>query len=427
MKNLPIKRELNSIEEVTEVLSYVHTMVPENMQCVIDSQLKVLNYVQSPTLIDSTFTTLITQYEYALKCSSNEDKEDTKRNFQRILHNFVFYLDAKTQYAINKNSTLSKKLIVDASEMLTLSVRDIICASLHLCVASGKIALANVVANKAIESVLSITEDTMEHIEFMHMNTVRVLSDAARPSVSTKNAESTIIEEKGIDPQNTQIISNYSNKSQEILGGISEKASSFIISETDKQHERSTIAIDEAHAAIDSIIVNNLFGEERIGRIRSLFGTLYDWIGKDKKNEKLKKDFYLSIQMLIDKLIKYKTLIGPSVIVSDMIERYLPSIEEELSSQSSTASWHDYAIVVFVEFVLSLLIAIGRFVYYSYSDTGAPDNWFGNQMLYVAVVVTITCCCLAIPAVIKYFKVRKIRLRIKEYKRESEYFNPYSK
>ena len=124
MKNLQIKRELNSIEDVTETLSYIRTVVPENMQHIINSQLRVLNYAQSPTLIDSTFTTLITEYEAALLCTNSADKEDIKRNFQHILHNLVFYIDAKTQYAIDKNNSIGKKLLVDASEMLALSVRD---------------------------------------------------------------------------------------------------------------------------------------------------------------------------------------------------------------------------------------------------------------------------------------------------------------
>ena len=41
MKNLQIKRELNSIEDVTETLSYIRTVVPENMQHIINSQLRV--------------------------------------------------------------------------------------------------------------------------------------------------------------------------------------------------------------------------------------------------------------------------------------------------------------------------------------------------------------------------------------------------
>ena len=82
MKHLQIKRELNSIEDVTETLSYIRTVVPENMQHIINSQLRVLNYAQSPTLIDSTFTTLITEYEAALLCTNSADKEDIKRIFR---------------------------------------------------------------------------------------------------------------------------------------------------------------------------------------------------------------------------------------------------------------------------------------------------------------------------------------------------------
>ena len=286
MKNLQIKRELNSIEDVTETLSYIRTVVPENMQHIINSQLRVLNYAQSPTLIDSTFTTLITEYEAALLCTNSADKEDIKRNFQHILHNLVFYIDAKTQYAIDKNNTIGKKLLVDASEMLALSVRDVIRTSLHLCVATGKIAIANTVADKAIQHISSMANDAMDYIEFMHMDTVTGIAAASQNVVTTITAESTTIEEKGIDPQNASIISDYSNKSQKILGDISEKASKAITEETDKQYQRSSSAINEAHAAIDSIVVNNMFGEERIGKIRSLIGTLYDWIGKDKKNKK---------------------------------------------------------------------------------------------------------------------------------------------
>lgn len=425
MKHLQIKRELNSIEDVTETLSYIRTVVPENMQHIINSQLRVLNYAQSPTLIDSTFTTLITEYEAALLCTNSADKEDIKRKFQHILHNLVFYIDAKTQYAIDKNNSIGKKLLVDASEMLALSVRDVIRTSLHLCVATGKIAIANTVAYKAIQHISSMANEAMDHIEFMHMDTVTGIAAASQNVVTTITAESTTIEEKGIDPQNASIISDYSNKSQKILGDISEKASKAITEETDKQYQRSSSAINEAHAAIDSIVVNNMFGEERIGKIRSLIGTLYDWIGKDKKNKKLKKDFVLSMQKLIDKIIKYKALIGPSIIVSDMVERYLPDIEKELSPRSFTTPWYCYVIVIFVEIALSLLIAIGRFVYYSNKE--APDNWFGNQMLYVAVIVTTTCCCLAIPTIIKHIKKRKIRHIMKWYKREAEYFNPYSK
>jgi hypothetical protein len=53
---------------------------------------------------------------------------------------------------------------------------------------------------------------------------------------------------------------------------------------------------------------------------------VYDLLNQRKNTNEIRESFYETINNTIEKLDKYRQYIGKSIIISDMIERYLPEL-----------------------------------------------------------------------------------------------------
>lgn len=92
----------------------------------LSAQINVIRFVQSPTLIDTTFDTLMYSLDKSLRITQNEEERAGIREvFCLMIQNYVFFLDAKFQMAVNQNREEGRKLFVEAGELLSNSIKDV--------------------------------------------------------------------------------------------------------------------------------------------------------------------------------------------------------------------------------------------------------------------------------------------------------------
>lgn len=134
LKNIPatiMSKEIsvhqsNSIENLNSLLSNLKDNAPISIQEAISAQIQVITYIQSPTLIDTNFSTFFQHLKKSLKYSSSEiEKDSIRESFALMIQNYVFIMDARLQYEINENKEEAIKLLKSAGESLINSVTNI--------------------------------------------------------------------------------------------------------------------------------------------------------------------------------------------------------------------------------------------------------------------------------------------------------------
>ena len=227
-------KEITSLEQMESWLTSLEIGAKVSVQEALRAQIQVIRFIQSPTLIDTTLDTLILYLKKSLKKAENEDeKERLRESFSLMIQNYVFFLDARMQYAINESKDEARQLFLQAGEMLSNCVKEV-----ALMAVGGK----------------TISE-------------------------------------------------------------------------------------------IATVVVHNLFDESDNTSAISLFNRFWKWWNKDKIIAEKRKEFYVTLYSICKKLGKYQPLIGESMIINGMIERYTPTIYDYACEQAlaknglNTSKW----------------------------------------------------------------------------------------
>lgn len=208
--------EIDSLEDMTNWLSSLQAGASQSVQSALKAQLQVIQFVQSPTLVDTTIDTLVLNLKKTLEEEPDPlMQKNIHERFSLMIQNYVFFLDARLQMEINDNKQEAMKLCDMAGDMLSHSVVDV--------------------------------------------------AMMAMP------------------------------------GGVVAKGSKLVVKNVFAGNESAT---------------KNFFG--------GLVKFLYSWNEKEQKVA----DFYKIIYGIIMKLDKYSDLIGKSMLISNMIDRYTPNLAD---------------------------------------------------------------------------------------------------
>ncbi len=124
----------------TWLQSFEATAKPAALQT-LQQQIQVLSFVQSPSMTGMAVDTMLASLNRALKYAESEvEKDEIRESFTSMIQNFMFFSEARLQYAIESNKQETAKLLSTAGEMLSHSVKGV--ASLA---AGGRAATAGVV------------------------------------------------------------------------------------------------------------------------------------------------------------------------------------------------------------------------------------------------------------------------------------------
>lgn len=98
--------------------------------------------------------------------------------------------------------------------------------------------------------------------------------------------------------------------------------------------EVALMAVDGASIAeMRKTVVENLFSPENEEQTKSYFNRIWNFVNQKSIVDEKRKEFNGTIYGIIKKLDKYQPLIGKSMLIYGMIERYKPNVKEHLDSQ----------------------------------------------------------------------------------------------
>jgi len=310
-ENFPVKRVISNIEEMQTLICELQVNSPRPIRQALNSQMQIIQSIQSPTLNDTLLTTMISDLDISLEdCENEKQKKSIQRQFSMMVQNFIFFLDAKIQLLLQNNDELSRELFVKAGDMLSKNMRDLLLMMTETFGAVVKVTATgvDVIGTNAVILGNGLASETLI---------------ASKTGVSTtSNGESTTVDQKEINPENSQVIKDIATDTAdkindnlgELDGRISEHTDNWI-------------------NGMNNIIINNMFSQERMEDRKNFLGNLYDWLKKDKNFKKRESDFYETINSTIIKLKKYRQMIGKSIIISEMIERYLKPLQKHLENK----------------------------------------------------------------------------------------------
>lgn len=309
-------KEISSLEQMGAWLASLENGASVSVQEAVKAQMQVIKFIQSPTLVDTTLDTLILSLKKSLKKASNEDeKEHLRESFSLMIQNYVFFFDARMQYAINESKDEARQIFLQAGEMLSNSVKDV-----ALMAVSGK---------KKVE--------------------------------------------------------------------------------------------------VAAVVVHNLFDANDNKSAFNLFNRIWKWWNKDKIIAEKREEFYVTLYNICKKLGKYQSLIGESMIINGMIERYTPAIydyvSEQALEQNGLGDWQDQLNEIESErkmdievvddtislysnmgvrwegleyiglgalgaIILSLIVGLFRWIVKAVAGTNV-DGWFATQMYWTFGLIGI--------------------------------------
>lgn len=309
-------KEINSLEQMGAWLASLENGASVSVQEAVKAQMQVIQFIQSPTLVDTTLDTLILSLKKSLKKAANEDeKEHLRESFSIMIQNYVFFFDARMQYAINESKDEARQIFLQAGEMLSNSVKDV--------------ALMAVNGKKKVE--------------------------------------------------------------------------------------------------VAAVVVHNLFDTNDNKSAFNLFNRIWKWWNKDKIIAEKREEFYITLYNICKKLGKYQPLIGESMLINGMIERYTPAIynyvSEQALEQNGLGDWQDqlneiesyrqmeienvdnvismnsnmgvrWEILGYIGWgalgvmVLSLIVGLFRWIVKAIAGTNV-DGWFATQMYWTLGIIGI--------------------------------------
>lgn len=84
---------VNSIEEFESCLKELQKGASESLASALNAQLQVVQYIQSPKLIDSSFDLFFANLRRSIKSAPNNvRKENIQERTQLMIHNYIFFL-----------------------------------------------------------------------------------------------------------------------------------------------------------------------------------------------------------------------------------------------------------------------------------------------------------------------------------------------
>ena len=190
-----------------------------------------------------------------------------------------------------------------------------------------------------------------------------------------------------------------------------------------------------ASAIKTSTIVANLSNNFLKDAQDNIFQKTWKWLSKKRRIEEKQEEFFKILHTIFKKLYKYHRLIGKSILISGLIERYTPEIRSYICQKEETqieyyeSKEFEWAILGWVSLgsligvVISLIVALFRWPIKAIAETN-NEPWFSTQMYWTLGILggVIAAYVLGDLIYLGYCKLRSLYLRKKCEQVESELF-----
>lgn len=119
--------EIKTVDQMSEYIESLQYNASSSVSSALAAQLQVIKYINSPDLTNSTFDLLFKNLDLSLKSAENEiEKIKMREVSQLMIHNYIFFANAKLEYSITKNKEAGKEVLKDATRELLKSSATVI-------------------------------------------------------------------------------------------------------------------------------------------------------------------------------------------------------------------------------------------------------------------------------------------------------------
>jgi len=111
-------KEISTLEEFKGYLKEVlQEDSSKSLENALKAQLLVIQYIESPKLIDSSFDLLFANLRKAVKYSSDSiERDNIQEKAQLMIHNYIFFLQAKLDYMYDNQRKATREILEQATE-----------------------------------------------------------------------------------------------------------------------------------------------------------------------------------------------------------------------------------------------------------------------------------------------------------------------
>lgn len=293
---------------MTSFIGELKADAPLPIKYALDSQLQIISAMQSPTIIDTALSTMVLNLKTSLDyCSDNKQHQNLLKEFSMMIQNLIFFLDVRFQQFCKKNKDLSRQLFIQAGERFSYNLKNLMLLTIETFSSTTKVVAAgvDVIGTNAANAAISLGTEA--------------INASKTASTTTTKGDETTHDEKGLDPEIARANAETGKCAIEAING-----------NLGQLDERTAYHVNEWRDRMENVIINNIFSEEQLEKQAEYRDTLYNWVNKESNYEEEEDNFYEAINNTITKLWKYREVIGKSMIISDMIERYLPYLQKHL-------------------------------------------------------------------------------------------------
>lgn len=303
-----MRKEITSTDELNSFISQVSINAPSPVKRMLNSQLQIIKTLKAPTLVDFALTEMVDGLYMSLEeCSTDDEKKLVRRQFSSMIVNLIFFLDADLHKTIQDDDQLAKKTFLTAGDLFMDNMRDIMVCSINTFGTTGKI-IATSADHIGKDVMITLNGATAQVVNAVGASGF----DATATAQENCSTQSTSFHK---DPMSDEAVRVNKEISNEVIGKIDQHRGEMAKEVNDH--------IDNWVNEMSNVIIHNFFSEERKEKTLSIFDSTMELLTKTKKEQKSMNDFLQTVSMTIYKLKKYRALIGPSIPISDMIERYV--------------------------------------------------------------------------------------------------------
>ena len=118
--------QIATIEEFENALRTLKQGASASLISALNAQLQVIQYIQSPKLVDSSFDLLFSNLRRAIRATSKEQRGIVRERAQLMIHNYIFFLQAKLDYMIEDHSAAGKEVLIQATENIVTAAQELL-------------------------------------------------------------------------------------------------------------------------------------------------------------------------------------------------------------------------------------------------------------------------------------------------------------
>jgi|GEM_PF-713126 hypothetical protein len=118
--------QIATIEEFENALRTLKQGASASLISALNAQLQVIQYIQSPKLVDSSFDLLFSNLRRAIRATTKEQRGVVRERAQLMIHNYIFFLQAKLDYMIEDHSAAGKEVLIQATENIVTAAQELL-------------------------------------------------------------------------------------------------------------------------------------------------------------------------------------------------------------------------------------------------------------------------------------------------------------